>query len=123
VKLLGIDYGLKRIGLATAVAGVASPFLTIENRGEKKNLSRLLEIIKSERIEKIVVGDGFREFGELLGEVSGLEVVFVDERLSSWEAEEHIRNNLGIIKREKVKELIDKMAAVMILNNYIGGAV
>ena len=57
-KILAIDYGEKRIGLATAVAElkVALPFGIIENEGYLKSMAEIVEICRREKIEKIVVG-------------------------------------------------------------------
>jgi len=133
-KVLGIDYGLKRIGLATSDLSrtIASPLVTIQNKGEKKNIQAVTEIIQNHNIQGIMCGialgiDGMettmsritREFGEKLAEISGLEVVYFNERYSSKEAEEHIRNNLGITRHEKIRELVDKMAASMVLQVYL----
>ena len=134
MKWLGIDYGRKRIGLATSDASgtIASPLLTLENKGEKKNTEALLKIIADHNIEgimcgmpqNIVGGDSgmsgeIKEFGRKLEEASGIGVEYVNERYSSKEAEEHIRVNLGITKWEKVKELVDKMVACMLLQEWL----
>jgi len=136
MKLLGIDYGLKRIGLATTDLGrsIASPLVTIQNRGDKKNVATISDICRQHNIGGIVCGVPLdivggendmsrivRQFGVKLGESLSIEIVFVNERYSSKEAEEHIRENLGITNREKVAELVDKMAAAMILSDYING--
>ena len=49
----------------------------------------------------------------------GIEVIYHNERYTSKDAEEHIRDNLGIRDYKKVRELVDKMAACMILSNYL----
>jgi len=131
---LGVDYGLKRIGLATCDGSgfVSSPFDVIKNKGDNKNIARLLEIIHNERIEGVVIGlpldkDGnetkmsglIRGFAQKLSDKSGVMVMFINERYSSQEATEHIREKLGIKSREKIKELVDKMAAAMLLQTYL----
>jgi putative Holliday junction resolvase len=118
---LGIDYGRKRIGLAISENGVmARPLLTMENRGERKNLIGFRSIIASYNIGTIVVGlpvhqntsmaDEVREFAKGL-ETLGVEIVFQNEMLTSIEAEAVTRD----------KKLIDSIAATMILNDYLKG--
>ena len=132
MKHLGIDYGLKRIGLATSDGLLASPFLVIENKGPKKTLIRMEQIIKDGRFDIAVFGlpldseggdtpmsGDIRTFAQSLSDKTGIAIIFINERYSSIEAEAHIREKLGIIKRDKVKELIDKMAAAMILQDYL----
>ena len=136
MKIMAIDYGLKRIGLATTDSSgtISQPFMVIKNRGPKKNVAMLGFVIRQEGVEKIVIGlplyrDGnespmceqVREFGELLREKTNLEIIYVDERHTSSDAEEHIRENLGITNPTKIREMVDKMAASMILSNYING--
>ncbi|MCL2755837.1 MAG: Holliday junction resolvase RuvX [Firmicutes bacterium] len=134
MKILGIDYGLKRIGIAVSDdRGImAFPLVTIENRGDKKNISAISELVKKHGVSSImfgipqdVVGEDttmtriIREFGEKLAIESGLEVVYFNERYSSKDAEDHIRENLGVTNHRKIAELVDKMAAAMILSDYI----
>lgn len=133
MKYLAIDYGLRRIGVAGSVGGVlAEPLCVVVNKGEKNNLRSIGNLIVQYKAGVIVMGvpldrDGaetpmsqsIRVFGEKLGDSSGVEVIFVNERYSSKDAEEHIRINLGITKPERIKELVDKMAAAMVLQLYL----
>jgi len=134
MKLLGIDYGHRRIGLATTDLGgtIASPLFTVENRGERKNIEALCKIITDNKIQGIMCGIPqdmggrdtsmsviIREFCEKLSHASGLEVVYVNERYSSLDAEEHIRKNLGIKNPIKIREMVDKMVACMLLQEYV----
>ncbi|MBP3291273.1 MAG: Holliday junction resolvase RuvX, partial [Clostridia bacterium] len=60
-----------------------------------------------------------REFGEALKEASGLQVIYVDERLTTVSAE---RMLIGAdVRREKRKQVIDKVAATIILQSYLDG--
>ena len=134
MKLLCIDYGMKRIGLATSDISqtIATPLLTMPNKGDKNNIARLRDVCTQHKIGKIVIGlplgaDGVetqisavvREFAKNLRAQLSLPVDFVNEHLSSWSAEEHIRQNLGITDHRKIKELVDKMAAAMLLQDYL----
>ena len=143
MKYLGIDYGLKRIGLAISQGGgIASPIGCIQNKGDKKNVSAIRIIINrqfetsycgsvSDTPLCIVLGlpllkDGnpssmvqeVQRFGELLGSEFAATVVYHNEYLSSVNAEQYIREKLGITDRTKVKELVDGVAAAMILQSY-----
>ena len=133
MKYLAVDYGFKRIGLAGSESGLlAEPFLTLRNKGDKKNIEALGKIIRDKRVELVVVGvpldkDGeqtpmsehVQGFANKLSEVCGVLVAFVNERYSSQDAEYHIREKMGITKRDSIKELVDKVAACMILQNYL----
>ena len=132
-KILGIDYGDRRVGLAIAEIGskTAVPYKIIENGSEENLLSQLLEIVKKENVEKIVLGlplslsgNGVRQedydnshmqkflaFKELLEEKLELPVIFEDERLSTRMAE-----NLG---GRKKGEKYDDVAAMLILQGYL----
>ena len=133
-RILGIDYGRKRIGLALSdeTATIASPIGYILNKGAKKNIPAFRDLVIKHNIKSIMLGmpyhaDGresemaaeVKSLGELLGAEFGLPVVYFDERYSTKCAEEHIRNNLGIRNPKKVAELIDTTAASMLLLEYI----
>lgn len=98
MNTLGIDYGEKRIGLAWVQAGldVVLPFGKIENSGSEDKKNELVDLIKKEKINNLVVGlplgtDGnendntkrVREFASALEKETGLEVELIDERFSS----------------------------------------
>jgi putative Holliday junction resolvase len=133
-KILGIDFGKRRIGLAKSDPSgtIASPLITIKNRGDRRNIENLRGIICKNDILSLLIGvpldeNGqetkmsklIRTFGERLSRESHLPVIYVNERYSSKEAEEHIIENLGITNRKKIKELVDKMAACMLLQEYV----
>jgi len=119
---LGVDYGRKRIGLAISKAGlIARPLKTIENKGERKNLTAFAEIIKKENIGIIIIGlpvhkntamaDEIQKFGSFLAKQLEARVEFQNEMLTSVEAEE--------IVGKKDRNLIDSVAATMILQDYL----
>jgi len=94
---LGIDYGRKRIGLATSELGlIAKPLKTIENRGERRNLTALAQIAVQYNIGTIVLGlpvhnntamsDEVRTFAKTL-EPLGCVIAFQNEMLTSVAAE------------------------------------
>ena len=137
MRYIGIDYGKKRIGVAASESGIiARPLSPIENRGDKKNLCQIIEICKRYDFNTIcgVVCIGIplyrdggesemsmeaRKFGEFLHDELGLTIVFHNEYHSSVDAEKYIRGIMGITNRDKVKELVDSVAAAVILQSYI----
>lgn len=132
MKLLGIDYGTKRIGLATGDTEVslAFPLRTIPNDGQ--TFQNIITAIKEEGSERIVLGvpirlsgignDGETEkrvasFLKTLEEKVDLPIDTIDERMTTVVAEKR-RHELGL-KKEKVE--IDAMAAAVVLEMYMDG--
>jgi putative Holliday junction resolvase len=127
---LGVDYGRRRIGLALSAGLLASPFAVIKNKGIKKTAAKLAEIIKQNDVGVTVIGVALHENGgesEISGEARtlgavlqslGIAVKYVDERWTSQKAEEILRVG-GIKCREKIANLIDKVAASVILQLYL----
>ncbi len=130
-RVLGIDYGDSRIGLAMSdrLKIIASPFKTIRNEGNEKCLQAFQSLIKEKDVEAIVVGlpmglkgqetvqtKKVREFVSLLYALN-LPIRLEDERLSSVSAEKSmIQQN---IKTGHNKGLIDKRAAAIILQQFL----
>lgn len=135
MRVLGIDFGERRIGLALSDPSgtLASPLPTLKRRkGKRPPLSALAEIAADHGVEAVVVGlpltlDGgdsdwtrtVREVGRALGERTGLPVHFVDERLTSVRAERAVRS-LGLPKKKREeKERVDAAAAILILQAWL----
>lgn len=131
-RKMGIDYGDKRIGIAMtdALCIISSPFEVYKNIDRQQTLKHLDQLIKDYDVDEVAMGlplnmDGtegerailHREFGEELSKFSGVKVFYIDERLTSAEAEEILISS-GV-RREKRKELIDKISAQIILQTYI----
>lgn len=142
MRVLGLDYGTKTVGVAVSdpLEITAQPLETIERKAAGKlrqTLARIEAIIEEygaagqqEKIEKIVLGypknmnntEGDRceatvSFKNDLERRTGLEVVLWDERLTTVEAERILMDS-GV-RRENRKTYIDKMAAAVILQNYL----
>lgn len=132
-RLMGIDYGLKRIGIAMTdmLQITSSPFETIESVSLKKNALRLLEIAKNNDVSVIVFGlpinmngtEGemayiVRKVVEEIKSLSSVEVAMIDERLTTAQAERMLIDE-GDVSREKRKGLKDKIAASLILQTYM----
>lgn len=127
-KILAIDYGEKRIGLATAVAElkVALPFGVIENNGIKILTAEIEKICKKEKITQIVVGfpmglggiktkqtDKTEKFINALKEKMKIPINAQNEVFTSRQAR-GIFKNAGIKKKH-----IDESAATLILEDYL----
>lgn len=142
MRVLGLDYGTKTVGVAVSdpLEITAQPLETIERKSAGKlrqTLARIEAIIEEygaagqqEKIEKIVLGypknmnntEGDRceatvSFKNDLERRTGLEVVLWDERLTTVEAERILMDS-GV-RIENRKTYIDKMAAAVILQNYL----
>ena len=132
MRMLGVDYGDARIGVATCdeLEILATARDTIRSESMRKNIDAIAAIAKAENAERIVVGlplnmDGSegarasktRSFGKVLEKVSGIEVVYFDERLTSVEADE--RMDEANVRKLKRKGLVDRIAAAIILQSYL----
>ncbi|MFA7244029.1 MAG: Holliday junction resolvase RuvX [Patescibacteria group bacterium] len=130
MKILAIDYGEKRIGLATGEM-FSKPFGTVENIGNlEKAADKIAQICATEEIEKIIIGlpeydDGgepeivgkIKSFGNLLSNKTELDLVFEPENFTSHEAE-RILSEKGIDFRHD-KGKVDEMAAALLLEQFL----
>jgi putative Holliday junction resolvase len=132
MRLLGVDYGTKRVGLSISDADrkIASPLSIHHRRGERQDARRFQELAKEERIGGIVVGlpvrttgsEGSkaaeaRAFGVWLQKETGLPVVFWDERFTTADAEQLLQEAGLTSKRRKAR--IDMVAAQIMLQSYL----
>jgi len=129
MRILALDIGKKRIGLAISHSGIiASEYLTLENN--KDLLKKISDILAKENIEKIIIGlpqnmDGTEsvyakevlQFAEKLRKVTKIFILFEDERLTTKEAERQLREQ-GV-SSEDLKKRIDQYAAKLILEQYL----
>jgi putative Holliday junction resolvase len=132
-RILGIDYGEKRTGLA-----VTDPLQIIVNSLETVPTDNLLEFLKNyfelESVEKIVFGQAFHADGtpvahekKILRLIESIQKLFPhikidrqDEYFTSEEAKEIlIKNRVPKMKRQQ-KGMLDKISAVLILQKYLG---
>ena len=135
MRIMGLDFGSKTIGVALSDPfGWTAQGLEIIRREQEESLKpsmkRLEEIIKQYGVEKIVLGypknmnntEGPRcektlQFKEKLEKRFNLEVILCDERMSTIAAERTLLE--ADVSRSKRKNVIDKMAAVYILQGYL----
>ena len=131
-KILGIDYGDKRTGLAIsdALGFMASGVGTVRANGDRALLALIIEKINELGAKKIVLGnpinmDGSHgprsqkaeAFAENLKEATGLEVILVDERCSTMEAYQYL--NATDTRGKKRKDSVDTLSAQIILQDYL----
>lgn len=130
-RILGIDYGDVRIGLALTdpLKIIASPFRTIQNRNNDFIIKELDFIINEKKIETLVIGlpiglnnqetiqtKKVRLFADLI-KILGIPIYFQDERLSSISAKKSLI--VQNIKTGFNKSMIDKAAAAIFLQQFI----
>ncbi len=130
-RILGIDYGTQRIGLALSdpLHIIASPFQTLVYRGLEECIHSIQGIITDKEVELIVLGlplgmknqetemtKQVRVFAQAL-EVLKLPIQFLDERLSSISAEKSLIQQQ--VKTGHNKALIDQRAAAIVLQQYL----
>lgn len=137
MRIMGLDVGSKTVGVA-----VSDPFgwtaqgveiIKINEAAEEFGIERVGELIKQYEISKIVIGlpknmnnsigpraEASLSYGELIKEAFNLPVEYQDERLTTVQAERMLIEE-GNTSRKKRKKVIDKVAAVMILQNYLDG--
>lgn len=131
-KKIGLDVGDVRIGIAVSdmLGMIANARESYTRKGLEKDLRYFTDLAKAENADAFVLGlpknmDGTegervevtREFGDKLHEFSGLPVVYMDERLSTVAAERMLIQ--ADVRRVKRKKVIDKVAACIILQNYL----
>jgi len=135
--VLGFDYGEQRIGVAVGqqLTGTATPLTTLNSRDRKPDWDGISALIDEWQPEALVVGmpyhlDGsasdmgkrINRFCRQLHGRYGLPVHQVDERLSSAEAEQHLKLQRQQGRRKKInKQEIDQLAAAVQLESWLSG--
>ncbi len=132
MKIMGIDFGLKRIGIALSdiMGFLASPYTTLYRTTMDEDLNFIKKIINENKVETVVFGlplemsgnsgeivNFTKDFAERLKTLTGVKIVFVDERLSSIEAEEQLKLTIKDWKKRKL--LLDQVSASIILQSYL----
>ena len=132
-KVMGIDYGKARIGVAIsdALGMVAGPVGTISEKFFPAQVTQVAEQVKKLAPTKIVLGlprnmDGtegdsaalVREFAEKLHEETGVPYELLDERLTTVSAHRFL-SEMNVSGSKKRKGVVDTLSAVIILQNYL----
>ena len=132
ISALGLDVGKKRVGVAgcDGTGLIATGIATIERISFERDVEQLQQLVEERQAQVLVVGlpysmDGtlgfqakqVQKFAERMAEALQLPLEYVDERLTSYEAEELIREE----KRSPAhnKALIDRKAAALILQRWL----
>lgn len=134
-RIMGLDYGSVTVGVALSdeLQLTAQGIEVIRRKDENKlrqTLARIEKLVQDYEIEKIILGypkhmnntvgiraEKSEEFAEMLRRRTGLEVILWDERLTTVAA--HNAMIEGGLRREKRAEIVDKIAAVFILQGYL----
>ncbi|MDI6778531.1 MAG: Holliday junction resolvase RuvX [Patescibacteria group bacterium] len=127
-KILGIDYGESKIGLAMAdgETRIAFQYETLDN--DKNLLQKLAEIVEKENVSKVVIGissgptarpkrnaDGPQSLGNLVSKLTGVEVEYQDEMFTTREAQRNLIEK-GV---KGIKRYDDQEAARIILQSWL----
>ena len=132
MRLMGIDYGDARVGIALSdpLMIMSQGYKTIQNDGTDALFTEIAEIIKEKEVTKIVIGlpknmdnsQGFRteatmEFADKLKTFTDVEIDFSDERLTTVSA--HGFLNEMNVRGKKRKGAVDTLSAALILETYM----
>lgn len=132
-RILGLDVGDKTIGVAVSdeLGWTAQGVTTVQRQGKKRDLAALAEFVERYDVAEILVGlprhlnhslggqaEKVQAFARSLeGRFSPIPITFWDERLSTVAAERVLLE--ADVSRKKRKQVIDRLAAVIILQNYL----
>jgi len=131
-RVVGLDVGTKTIGVALSdpLRMLASPVHTVARKGVRRDVAALQELLAEHVIDVVVVGlplelDGSeqrsarlaRQIGVATAEATGWELIYVDERFTSVDAERQLI--AAGASRAKRKQVIDQQAAVVILQSWL----
>jgi putative Holliday junction resolvase len=131
-RILAVDYGEKRIGLAVSdeLGITASPLMTLVRRSDDETVRQIAQLASKLRVTQIVVGlprrtdaqEGEMErkvkaFAEKLRQAISVPVVLFDERFTTRIAEQVLLE--ADLSRRKRKQVRDRLAAVILLQSYL----
>lgn len=132
MRVIGIDYGDARVGVAVSdeTGFLASAVCTVNVTGMRDACKKVAEKIKELNGTLIVLGlpknmdgsesfraDKSKAFAEMIGNATSLEVVFMDERLSTVEAYTYM--NITDFNGKKRRDVVDALSAQIILQSYL----
>ncbi len=135
MRVMGLDYGSKTVGVAISdpLGITAQGIETIHRKAENKlrqTLARIEELVKEYEVDKLVLGfpkhmnntigdraEKSLELKTMLERRTGLPVIMWDERLTTLAAERTLIESK--VRREERKKYVDKIAAVFILQGYL----
>lgn len=132
MKMLAIDFGLKRFGFAIGdtTTNIALPINPLNRKTIEKDINYIKNLLNEYCINKVLIGyplnmngtkskiiNEVESFSEILKKKINIDINFFDERLTSFEAEEILKP----FKRDykKRKKIIDSISALLILRSYM----
>lgn len=131
-RILGLDVGDIRIGVAVSdlLMLTAQGLETYERKDDDKDAAHFAELVKQYNVGKIVCGlpknmngtigeqaQKVQQFADMIHEKLGIEIIYWDERLTTKSAHDVLLE--GNMSRKKRKKVVDKIAAVYILQGYM----
>ena len=128
MKILALDLGEKRIGVAFAEDDVISSLDTITYTNREEAINRISEICRQIEVDKMVIGmpvgndqseDVVRSFALELNKIVELPIEYTDESLTSKEAERILKDKKINPRTKEYKQEIDRLSAKMILEQYL----
>jgi putative holliday junction resolvase len=132
MRIMALDVGDKKIGVAVSdsLLLTAQPRPTLARKNLESDLQRLNALAQEDEVHEIVIGkpihmdgrdsrqsDKVQRFARQVSKALGLPIVFWDERLTSFAAEQHLEE-MGLNWRKR-REQVDKIAAMFILQSYL----
>lgn len=134
-RTMALDYGERRIGIAVSdpTRTIASPLITLQRRvGKRPPWAEVARIIEDQEVDEVVIGlpldltgeEGawaaeVRSFGDDVARRTGLPVHWIDERMTSVQAERVVRG-MGLRRSQREeKGRIDSTAAALILETFL----
>lgn len=132
MRILGVDHGTVRIGLALSDPSgvVAQPLSVLVRRSLEEDLRAIEQVVVEHQVERIVVGlprtmggrleaaaEAAQAFGAQLGRATGRPVAYWDERLTTVAAERHLLAQGK--RREQRRADVDRIAATLLLQSYL----
>ena len=135
MRVMGLDVGSKTVGVAISdplgFTAQGVEIIKINEEAKEFGFDRLGELVKEYKVEKFVVGlpknmnntegprvEASKAYGDKIKEIFGIPVDYQDERLTTVQAERMLVEQADI-SRGKRKKVIDKLAAQLILQNYL----
>lgn len=132
MKIMALDVGNKRIGVALSdeLQILAQPLYTIHRKGIERDIEEIVKIINDNNVEEVIVGlpknmdgtTGFQgektiKFAEVLRQSTNRPLIMWDERMTTISARRIMIEN--DVKQKDKKNLVDTIAAVVILETYL----
>lgn len=135
MRIMGLDVGSKTVGVAISdplgFTAQGLEIIQINEAKEEFGFDRLADLVKEYKVDKFVVGlpknmnntsgprvEASQAYGDKIADLFGLPVDYQDERLTTVAAERMLIEQ-GDVSRGKRKKVIDKLAAQLILQNYL----